>query len=98
MGWRFSRVGAPDPIRGANVRWLSRYRHSRCGARIELAQRLLEVFARPRGLFEGAGSVGDRLAVLPVLFHLMWRQVLVADLTAEPLHLATEVRRAEGGW
>ena len=97
VGWRFSRVGIPDPIRGANVRWLSRYRHSRCGARIELAQRLLEVFAQPRGLFEGAGSVGDRLAVLPVLYHLMWRQVLVADLTGEPLHLATEVRRAEGG-
>jgi hypothetical protein len=29
----------------------------------------------------GAASVGDPLAVLPALFHLMWRHALVADLT-----------------
>jgi hypothetical protein len=33
------------------------------------------------GLFEGAELAGERLRVLPVLFHLMWRQELTADLT-----------------
>ena len=30
-GWEFRRVGAVDPVFAANVRWLSRYRHPRCG-------------------------------------------------------------------
>jgi len=81
-GWLFRRVGAPDAVLTENVRWLSRYRHPRCGGRREVAGRLVEVFARPRPLFVGAAEVGDRLAVLPVLYHLMWRQVLAADLAA----------------
>jgi hypothetical protein len=28
---------------------------------------------------------GDRVAVLPALYHLLWRGVLDADLTAAPL-------------
>ena len=54
----------------------------RCGRRRGSRRRLLEVFAAPAPLLAGARQVGDRLAVLPVLFHLMWRQVLAADLTA----------------
>jgi len=84
-GWLFRRVGTPDAVLAANVRWLSRYRHPRCGRRREVADRLLEVFAEPRPLFEGAAEVGDRLAVLPVLYHLLWRQVLAADLAAGPM-------------
>jgi hypothetical protein len=57
-----------------------------------IAAVLLEAFAGGRGLFEGAELVGDRLAVLPVLFHLMWRRQLVADLEAGPLGVATVVR------
>ena len=30
-GWRFLRVGVPDPVLTANVTWLSRYRHPRFG-------------------------------------------------------------------
>ena len=90
VGWEFRRVGAADPVRLANVRWLSRYRHPRCGADTVTVQRLLEVFARPQGLFDGAGVVGDRLRVLPVVYHLLWRQVLVADLT-QLFNAATEV-------
>jgi len=96
VGWQFRRVGTPDPVLVANVRWLSRYRHPRYGARIDVAERLLRVFEQPGGLFEGTGEVGDRLAVLPVLYHLMWRQVLVADLAGEPLHTSTAIRRANG--
>jgi hypothetical protein len=66
----------------ANVRWLSRYRHPRCGRREDLAVRLIEVFAAPAPLFAGAERVADRLVSLPVLFHLLWRRVLATDLTS----------------
>jgi hypothetical protein len=91
VGWTFRRVGVPDPVLVANVRWLSRYRHPRCGAQRAVAERLVAAFARPRPLFEGACEVGDRLAVLPVLYHLLWCQMLVADLAGGVLHAATLV-------
>ena len=96
MGWTFRRVGVPDPVLVANVRWLSRYRHPRCGAQRSVAERLVAAFARPRPLFEGASEVGDRLTVLPVLYHLLWRQILVADLAGEAMHAATVVCCADG--
>lgn len=87
-GWGFRRVGVPDPVQVANVAWLARYRHLRCGSP-DLARLLLKAFAEPAPLMAGAGLAGDPLAVLPVLFHLIWRHVLVADLavrlTAETL-------------
>jgi hypothetical protein len=89
-GWEYRRAGDLDPVLVANMRWLSRYRHRRCLVP-EVAAVLLEVFAGGRGLFEGAEMTGDRLRVLPVLFHLMWRRQLAADLTA-PLGMSTVVR------
>jgi hypothetical protein len=87
-GWRFMRAGVPDSVRTANVAWLSRYRHQRCGS-ADVARLLLKAFAQPAPLMAGAVAAGDPLAVLPVLFHLMWRHVLEADLavrlTAESL-------------
>jgi hypothetical protein len=87
-GWGFRRVGVPDPVRTANVAWLARYRHQRCGSP-DVARLLAKVFAEPAPLMAGAAAAGDPMAVLPVLFHLMWRQVLTADLavrlTAESL-------------
>ena len=44
---------------------------------------------------DGAEAVGDPIAVLPVLFHLLWRHELVADLSV-PLHAATPVTRPVG--
>ena len=90
-GWEFRRVGDLDPVLVANVRWLSRYRHSRCLVP-EIAEALLGVFADGGGLFAVAGRAGDRLRVLPVLFHLMWRGELVANLTGGPLGAETIVR------
>lgn len=43
--------------------------------------RLLEVFATPRSLLDGAAEAGDPLAVLPVLYHLLWLHRLAADLS-----------------
>jgi hypothetical protein len=90
-GWEYRRSGDLDPVLVANVRWLSRYRHRRCLVP-EVAAVLLDVFARGRGLFEGADLAGDRLRVLPVLFHLMWQRQLAADLLAGPLGASTVVR------
>ena len=44
-----------------------------------IAARLLEVFNRPRALMDGAELVGDPFGVLPVLYQLLWKQLLVAD-------------------
>ena len=97
MGWSFARLGVPDPVLAANVRWLSRYRHHRCAGAGGVAERLVEVFAQPRGLFEGAEAAGERLGVLPVVYHLLWQQVLAADLRAGPLNAATVVTVAGAG-
>lgn len=94
-GWEYWRAGDLDAVLVANVRWLSRYRHRRCLVP-EVAAVLLEAFAGGRGLFEGAELAGDRLRVLPVLFHLMWQRQLAADLAA-PLGMSTVVR-AGGAW
>jgi hypothetical protein len=91
-GWRFARAGVPDPVRTANVAWLSRYRHQRCGSP-DVTRLLLEVFAEPAPLMAGAAAVGDQLAVLPVLFHLLWRHVLTADLD---MRLTAEILVAAG--
>ena len=53
------------------------------------------MFAGGEGLFAGAELAGERLRVLPVLFHLMWRGRLVAGLSEGPLGPATLVRTGE---
>jgi len=35
---------------------------------------LIEVFAEPQELMAGTVKVGDPIAVLPTLFHLLWRR------------------------
>jgi hypothetical protein len=94
-GWEYRRSGGLDPVLVANVRWLSRYRHPRCLVP-EIAADLLEIFAGGRGLFEGAELAGDRLRVLPVLFHLMWQRQLAADLTV-PLGMLSVVHAGGAG-
>jgi hypothetical protein len=84
LGWEYRVVGAPDPIVVSNVRWLAGYRHPRHDVP-EVAAGLRGVFAEPGGLMTGARSVGDPIAVLPVLFHLLWRHELAVDVSV-PLH------------
>ncbi|MFF2897360.1 TnsA-like heteromeric transposase endonuclease subunit [Streptomyces sp. NPDC057966] len=93
-GWGFARVGVPEAVFLANMRWLSRYRHRRCLHRAA-ADRLREVFATPGPLLEGADAAGDRLATLPALFHLLWVQELAAEgLSVELLGPRTVVTLA----
>jgi hypothetical protein len=57
---------------------------------------LAEVFAEPRPLRAGAAQVGDPVAALPVLFAILWRGRLSADLHSRVPDPATVVR-ATGG-
>ena len=52
---------------------------------------LAEVFAEPGPLRAGAAQVGDPLAVLPVLFAVLWRGGLAADLDSQVLDSASTV-------
>ena len=95
-GWEFRRVGAVDPVLAANVRWLSRYRHPRCAGPPGAGDALRQAFTAPAPLLAGAAEVGDSLAVLPVLFHLLWQRELEADLGSGPLGPSSTVRIAAG--
>ncbi|HEX5298474.1 MAG TPA: TnsA-like heteromeric transposase endonuclease subunit [Streptosporangiaceae bacterium] len=80
VGWLFRRTAGPGAVLAANVRWLAGYRHRRC-YRGEVAGRLIRVFAEPKPLMGGAREAGDPVGVLPVLYHLLWKQVLSAEVT-----------------
>ncbi|WP_373865095.1 TnsA-like heteromeric transposase endonuclease subunit [Streptomyces rishiriensis] len=96
-GWGFQRVGVSEEVLLANVRWLSRYRHPRCLNSLA-SGRLREVFAAPTPLMAGADTAGDRLATLPVLFHLLWLQELTAKgMAVELMGPRTVVHLAGGG-
>jgi hypothetical protein len=103
VGWTYRRVGGLDPVLAANLRWLAGYRHPRC-LQPQWAAQLQQVFAQPRSLMKGVVAVGDPIAVLPVLFHLLWHRRLVGDLlwhrrlvgdlTASPLGPASLLQAA----
>jgi hypothetical protein len=94
-GWEYELRGAADPVVTANLRWLAGYRHPRHRVPA-LARVLREAFAVPAPLMAGAGVAGDPVATLPVLFHLLWRGELTADLSV-PLGEQTVVSVADGG-
>ena len=56
---------------------------------------LRQVFTQPLSLMAGAERVGDPIAVLPVLYHLLWRHHLTTDLTV-PLNADTLVGTLTG--
>ena len=80
LGGEYRLVGARDAIVVGNRRWLGGYRHPRHQLP-EVERVLREVFTAPMSLMAGAGLAGDPIAVLPVLFHLLWRGELSADLS-----------------
>jgi hypothetical protein len=68
----------------------------RGGFDADRAARLREVLSAPLPLADAVRLVGDRLAVLPVLFHLLWTGVLVADLRSASLSGHTVVGTTGG--
>ena len=90
-GWAYDRVGELPAVRAANLRWLAGYRHPRY-ARAAVMAALEQVFAEPRQLRAGAAEVGDPLAVLPVLFAMLWHGGLSSDLDIRGLDSASTVR------
>jgi hypothetical protein len=94
-GWAYYRVGELPVVRVANLRWLAGYRHPRY-ARAAVMAALAEVFAEPGPLRAGAAAVGDPVAVLPVLFAMLWRGGLAADLDSRVLDSASTVWAATG--
>lgn len=95
VGWEYQRVGELGAVHAANLRWLAGYRHPRF-AQPELAARLGEVFAEAAPLLGGAAAAGDPVAVLPVLFGMLWRGELTAELERDLLGPAMLVH-ARGG-
>ena len=53
---------------------------------------LAVVFAEPGPLRAGAAAVGDPVAVLPVLFAMLWRGALAADLDSRVLGPASTMQ------
>jgi hypothetical protein len=94
-GWAYDRVGELPTVRVANLRWLAGYRHPRY-ARPAVMAALAEVFAEPGPLRAGAAGVGDPVAVLPVLFAMLWRGGLAADLDSRVLDSASTVWATTG--
>lgn len=88
-GWEYRLVGAPALVLVLvrNVRWLAGYRHRRYHLS-DLAAALRGVFAEPLPLMDGAEAVGDPIAVLPVLFHLLgavsWPAISGCGCTRRP--------------
>jgi hypothetical protein len=78
IGWDYRLVGEPDPVWAANLRWLAGYRHPRFGDK-HLEELLVPLFANAQPL-SAARQAGDPIRVRPVLFHLLWRGRLSADL------------------
>jgi hypothetical protein len=95
VGWEYRLVGALDAIVSANLKWLAGYRQPRYRVP-DTVDALRDVFASSTPLMAGAQSAGDPIAVLPVLFHLLWVQELRADLSV-PLCEFTLVRAEPSG-
>jgi hypothetical protein len=96
VGWPYRRVGEIERARVANLRWLAGYRHPRHGEPAVVAAAAAVAFAVPAPLVAQAAAIGDPIAVLPTLFHLLWQGVLLADLS-RPLNDRTLVVRSEVG-
>lgn len=79
-GWTYRRLAPLDGVLAANLKWLAGYRHPRNAGRPGLTHAVVEAFARPRPLIEGAEAAGDPLEILPSVFHALWHGRVTADL------------------
>ncbi|WP_157741775.1 TnsA-like heteromeric transposase endonuclease subunit [Rhodococcus pyridinivorans] len=96
VGWTYRRIGEQPSVRAANLRWLAGYRHDRV-ATDDIANALLAAVSGTTGLpiHTLADTAGERVIVLPTLFHLLWHHRMHADLDHGPLRLDTVVRAGD---
>lgn len=96
IGWTYDMVTAPDPVRKANLGWLSAYRRP---ATIDpdLASQILTTVEVPSTVGEITRATGRPEATLPLLFHLAWKQAVVFDLHERMTARTLFRRAAEGG-
>lgn len=95
-GWTYRRVGEmPSPWMD-NIRWLAGYRHQRVrvASIVDAVCGVAGESAMPLGVL--ADQVGDRVVVLPTIFHMLWRQQLLTDLGVSRLSFRTTVTLASG--
>ena len=83
LGWSYQLAGEPDPVLAANLTWLAGYRRPYV-LNEPTAAAVLSGCVDPVPLVDAAGAVGDPVAVLPTVFHLLWTGRLCCDLD-EPL-------------
>jgi hypothetical protein len=83
INWSYRLVRGHDVVLVRNLRWLAGYRHPR-HRDVATAAAIVGVFQEPCGLLAGTDAVGDSIAVLPVVYHLLWNGILATDL-AVPL-------------
>lgn len=96
VGWGYTVLHEPaNPVLFENVRWLAGYRGVPHGDPA-LTERILTA-AEPRCTVESLVNAIDELPVLvrPVIFHLLWRHDLEADLETELLDEGTQLWRRE---
>ncbi len=90
LGWDYDMVGEPPAQRWANVSWLAGYRRPvHLGA--ELIDQLLVLARRPVSIGELLSFTQVPEIARPVMFHLLWRGLLVCDLDTAPLRDTTLV-------
>lgn len=80
VGWRYELAHEPDPVQMANLRWLAGYRRHRC-RRADIAAAALDLAVAPHRLLDLARLLGEPLATLPVIFHLLWSSELETNLS-----------------
>lgn len=98
VGWDYARVGEVEPLVRANVGWLAAYRHPRCGLLGTAWATLRSAIAEHSGVVR-LGEVGalvgcENVAVLPHVYHRLWRGDLSCDESA-PWSLEMPIRVGE---
>jgi len=97
VGWDYRVVMGHDPVLLANVQWLAAFR-SRPIMSEDIAKTILDAMEGSSAVTIGdiVGMAAVPALARPFVFHLMWKHVLVADLS-EPLSNASVVRLASRG-
>ncbi|MBV8294271.1 MAG: TnsA-like heteromeric transposase endonuclease subunit [Mycobacterium sp.] len=91
-GWGYRRLGELPTVLSANLRWLAGYRRERVNDS-SVAARAKQVVERCPGIsLHGlASEVGEPTLVLPKIFHMLWQQQLIAELSGVKLSRSTAI-------